>query len=365
MPSTRLHRPRARTVGLVLAALAVGTGLAACGAGASTSATTSGSSGSGPSGTAQVAYAGSLTKLAETVLGPAFEHATGDAYSGRGAGSTALAQEIISGEISPGVFLSVGRDAIDKLEPAHSKFALELATDPLVVAYNPKSPFAPELAAVASGKAPLSSLFGVLARPGFKLGRTDPNADPQGVTFVLMVKLAQKLLHLPSSTVSSVLGITTSNPSGNTSQVFDETAVLPTLQAGELDASSAFVSQAIQYHLPYIKLPAALDFADAADSALYGSVSLPLSDGTVLAGSMTSLNETLVLPPPTSAGDRLAAERFCAFLVSPGGRSELAAGGYDLVSPLFFGAQGETPRSALGSVLLSAFERAGGVTATG
>lgn len=347
--------------------MAIGGLLAACGTTSATPAmTATGGAGSAAQhGTAQVAYAGSLTKLAETVLGPSFEHATGDAFSGRGAGSTALAQEIVSGEISPGVFLSVGRKAIEKLEPTHAKFAIELATDPLVVAYNPKSPFARVLAAVASHRAPLSSLFAVLAKPGFKLGRTDPNADPQGATFVLMVKLAQHVLGLPPSTARSVLGITSANPAGNTSQIFDETSMLPTLQAGELDASSAYLSQALQYHLPYVTLPPALDFADAAQAKLYKTASLRLTSGTVVTGAVTTLNETLVLPLPTSVGDQVAAERFCAFLVAPAGRKELAAGGYRLVKPVFYSAPGASPSSVLGPVLLSAFRAAGGTAGSG
>src|SRR6202023_13527 len=105
--------------------------------------------------------AGSLEKLQNTVLGPDFRTATGDNFTGPpGAGSTALATEILSGEISPGVFLSVGAKAIKKLWPVHrSSFALGMATDPLVVAYSSKSRYAAQLDAIASGKKPLSSLF--------------------------------------------------------------------------------------------------------------------------------------------------------------------------------------------------------------
>jgi molybdate/tungstate transport system substrate-binding protein len=102
-------------------------------------------------GTASVAYAGSLELLASSVLGPKFQAATGDTFQGRGAGSTTLAQEILSNEISPGVFLAVGKKAIKMLWPKRSQFAIQLATDPLVVAYNPKSKYASEFAAIAAG----------------------------------------------------------------------------------------------------------------------------------------------------------------------------------------------------------------------
>ena len=89
-------------------------------------------------GTASVAYAGSLELWAATDLGPKFEAATGDGFQGRAAGSGTLASEILANEINPGVFMSVGKKNIKRLWPTgRSKFVIQLATDPLVVAYNP------------------------------------------------------------------------------------------------------------------------------------------------------------------------------------------------------------------------------------
>jgi molybdate/tungstate transport system substrate-binding protein len=352
---------------LPAALVAVALFVAACASATSTPATTDsgGTTAATGHGTADVAYAGSLVKLAETVLGPDFERATGNKFIGRGAGSTTLAEEILSKEISPGVFVSVGRKAIEKLETARARFAIQLATDPLVIAYNPHSKFAPQLDAISSGKGSISSLFSVLAQPGFRLGRTDPNADPQGAYFILMVELAQKLLSLPSTTTASILGVSASSPYGNPSQMFDETALVPTLQAGELDAVSAYDSQALQYHLRYISLPDTLSFVDPAFASTYGQVSLKLSDGSVFAGKPISLNETLVLPPATSAADATADAAFVAFLLSPTGRADLRAGGYTLQTPEFYGAPGATPSNSLPASVRSAFSAAGGKVASG
>ena len=342
---------------------------AACGTGSTSPATTStggGGSTTAPAvhGTADVAYAGSLVELAEKVLGPAFEKATGFSYVGRGAGSTTLAQEILSKEISPGVFLPVGRKAIEKLEPSRAKFAIELATDPLVVAYNPHSKYAPQLEAIAKGTAPLSSLFSLMAEPGFKLGRTDPNVDPQGAYFILTALLAVKVLGLPADTAAKVLGIDAAHPYGNSSQLFDETSLEPTLQAGELDAASVYVSQAKQLGLPYITLPPTLSFADPAHASTYAEVSLPLSDGTVKTGDLISLNETLIVPPATSPGDVAANNSFVSYLLSSGGRALLRAGGYTLVTPQLYLAPGVSASEALPSSVMTAFNQAGGQIAS-
>ncbi len=53
-----------------------------------------------------------------------------------------------------------------------------------------------------------TDLFTLLQTPGFKLGRTDPNIDPQGRDFIYMLELAQMHYHLPADTVSKILGTT-------------------------------------------------------------------------------------------------------------------------------------------------------------
>ena len=159
-----------------------------------------------PSGTVNVAYASSLEYLDEKVVGPAFTKAEGYTYSGRGGASGDLESDIASGEISPNVFESVGGDNITPLEPKFTNWYVQYAGTSIVVAYNPKSQYASQFAAIASGKAPLSNLFTLMEQPGFKLGRTDPNIDPQGRDFIYMLELAQSYYHLPAGTVTKILG---------------------------------------------------------------------------------------------------------------------------------------------------------------
>ncbi len=354
---------RALAAGAVATALPL---LAISGCGSTPSSPATG----GTHGTASVAYAGSLQLLATSVLGPKFEAATGDTFQGRGAGSTTLAQEILSNELSPGVFMSVGKKAIKMLWPDRSKFVIQLATDPLVVAYNPKSQYASQFAAIASAKQPIGRLFTLLATPGLRLGRTDPNADPQGVYFELMMELAPKVLGLSEDPAADVLGVSPAAPFGKPSQIVDETALVSDLQSGDFDATSAYLSQAIQYHLPYVALPASLDFADPSQSASYATVSLTLKNGTVDTGEPITLDETLVQPPTSgpapSQADVAADDAFAAFMVSSTGRQILKAGGYDVVPPQFTGAsRSDTPSSALPADVRSAFESSGGTTSAG
>ena len=148
-----------------------------------------------PHGTAAVACAGSLLKLYEDTLGPAFKTATGDSFGGPPcAGSLALASEILANEINPGVFVAVGAHAIKELFPTNrAKFAMSVAADPLVIGYSSKSRYYTQLNEVRSGKMSLAYLWSLFATPGFKLGRTDPTQDPQGIFFILESMLAPSM----------------------------------------------------------------------------------------------------------------------------------------------------------------------------
>ena len=271
------------------------------------------------SGTANVAYAGSLELVMQRDLGPAFTHHTGYQYEGRGAGALGLAQEIRAAEITPNVFLSVGSGPVALLEPKFTSWAVEFASSPLVLAYYPHGPHASELAQIASGKLPLSELFQLLAEPGFRLGRTDPATDPQGQDFAMMFQLAELELGVPAATVSADLA-------AGSSQIYPETALEAQLQAGQLDAASAFRSQAQQLHLPYVPLPSTLDFGDPAMAAAYARASLNLSTGALVHGFPLVLEATTV-----GDHDRSAAVAFIQYLISPPGRQILARDGYTTV----------------------------------
>jgi molybdate/tungstate transport system substrate-binding protein len=334
-------RPRWSAAALLTcAALAV----AACSSSTSSSAggpassAASASSGAKPSGTASLAYAGSLANLDEKVIGPAFAKATGYAYQGRGAGSTALAQEIKSGEISPNVFESIGGKPIESLEPKFTSWYVQFASSPIVVAYNPASTYASQFAAIASGAKPLSDLFTLMATPGFKLGRSDPNLDPQGVAFIEMLMLAQKQYKLPSNIVTTIIQGQPS--SGNSPTVFEETALEPRLQAGQLDASSAYLSQAVQLHLHYITLPSSINLGDPALAAQYKTVSFKLANGQLQTGKPLSVCITTI-----GTKDQAAADAFVAYVLSQPGLALHKQGGYTLLTPKAFGSTSAIPAS--------------------
>jgi len=290
-----------------------------------------------PTGTVSVAYASSLEYLNEKVVSPAFTSAEGYKFSGRGAASGDLETDIASGEISPNVFESVGGDNITPLQPKFTKWYVQYAGTSIVVAYNPNGPHAAEFKAIADGSKPICTLFSsALQTPGLKLGRTDPNVDPQGRDFIYMLQLAQSYCHLPSDTVAKILG-TSDFGTASSSQIYAESSLDATLQSGQLDAASAFITQAIELHLAYIKLPDAISLASAADAAAYKKATVKLENGMVKSGSPQVIDITTI-GTPTPAGIA-----FVKYTLSPTGLAQYKAGGFTVLTPTVFGDSSAAP----------------------
>jgi molybdate/tungstate transport system substrate-binding protein len=279
-----------------------------------------------PTGTANVAYAASLQFLNEKVAGPAFTSAEGFGYSGRAGASGELESEIASGEIAPNVFESVGGDNIVPLEPKFTSWYVQYASTQIVVAYNPKSKYAAQFKAIASGKEPLKNLFTLMQTPGFKLGRTDPNIDPQGRAFIYMLQLAQMKYGLPADTVTKILGgAALADP--KSPQIYAEAALDSTLQSGQLDAASAYINQAVELHLPFITLPADINLGDPADKAIYAKAHITITGNMKKTGSPLAIDITTI-GTPTPAG--LA---FVKYTLSAAGLALYKQGGYTLLTP--------------------------------
>ena len=333
---------RSVRISSLLAVTCISLALAACGSSSPSSpgsgSTSPAASGTG-SGTASVAYASSLEYLNEKVVSPAFTQAEGYKYSGYGASSGDLETSIAAGEIHPNVFESVGGDNITPLFPKFTNWYIQYAGTSMVVAYNPKSKYAPQFKAIADGKKPLKDLFTLMETPGFKLGRTDPAIDPQGRDFIYMLELAQKYYHLPSGTVTKILG----GPPGSSSssQIYAESSLDSTLQSGQLDASSAFITQATELHLDYIPLPPAINLGSFALASQYAKASVtvtpPGGTATTKTGSPQVIDITIIGKPTA------AAIAFVKYTLSQAGLAQYKAGGFTVLTPTATGTTSAIP----------------------
>jgi molybdate/tungstate transport system substrate-binding protein len=141
----------------------------------------------------------------------------------------------------------------------------------MVIAYSPKSRFAPKFDAAAKGK---GDWWKILQEPGLRFGRTDPITDPQGRNIIFTIMLAAKIYKQPDL-VEKVLG-----PTINERQIFTEPTVQARLQSGELDAASAYKIQPGPFNLPYITLPKETNLSGQNVHADHPDVTLPMSGKT-------------------------------------------------------------------------------------
>jgi molybdate/tungstate transport system substrate-binding protein len=331
------HRRGAQIAALTFVACI---GLAATGCGSSSPSTSSSSS--TVSGTANVAYASSLQFLNTQVAGPAFTKATGYKFVGTSGAAGTLSSEIAANALpDTNVFQSVGSDNITPLQPKFTKWYVQYAGNKMVVAYNPNSKWAPEFEAIASGKKPLQDLFTLLQTPGLKLGRTDPNEDPQGRYFIEMLELAQMYYHLPADTVTKIIGSPIN--SATSPQIYAESSLDSVLQAGELDAASAYYTQAIELHLHYISLPTMINLGSAADAAYYSKATITTTNGTVHSGA------PLVLDITTIGKETPAAIAFVKYTLSSAGIAQYRAAGFTILTPTGYGSVPAAISSELGT----------------
>ena len=132
-----------------------------------------------------VMYAGSLVKIMEQVVTPSFHNQTGYNFIGEGKGSVQISNMILDGFRTPDVFISADTLPIEKIinhNPQLAQWLVKFASAELVIAYNPNSPFAPDLEKAAKGEIPW---YKVLEENGFKFRRTDPELDPKGYYTVI------------------------------------------------------------------------------------------------------------------------------------------------------------------------------------
>lgn len=238
-----------------------------------------------------VAYAGSMGSMMEGSVKAAVAQALQIAMHGRAAGSDALAKLIAGGSISPDLFICVTPEPMATvLKAGKASSGVPIARTEMVIAYSPKSKYAPQLAAAAGGKRGAMPWWQVLEHNDLRFGRTDPTVDPQGRNIIFTFQLAETYYNQPGL-AQKILG-----PTVNPSQIFLEPTVQARLQSGELDAASAYKIQPGPFNVPYIPLPPEISLGDDAMSSRYARASLTLNGrtfhpeplvyyATVLAGS--------------------------------------------------------------------------------
>lgn len=191
------------------------------------------------SGTVRVLSAGSFSNVM-TLLAAAFKKDTGYSLQDTSEGSSAIASGIVAKTLQGDVFISASETADTSIEGTKNGDWVSgytfFGTSPDVLAYYPRSRFAPALKT--------RPWYDVIRYSGFELARTNPAVDPSGVLDVDALYGIGYGYDIPS-----LLAI--AHESGN---VYLENAIPGLLQAGQLDAGFMYAISADAARLPYVKL---------------------------------------------------------------------------------------------------------------
>lgn len=262
-----------------------------------------------------VAFAGSMGVVMDRGIGPAFEAKTGTEYQGIGQAALGLAHLLVAKSLSADVFVSVSPAPIKVVEAAKLvDTAVPVASTEIVLAYSPKSKFAGAIADAGNAWPQ------VLSANGFRFGRTDPQTDPQGQYVLYTLQLASLYYKHPGLQ---------ERIAGPKSNIFAETSLLAQLEEGEVDATLGYESAVISQNLPYVKLPAEINFSNPALTKTWYS----LASLTVTKDKVTKI----VHPGPLvfyaaalkNAANPEAATAFVAFLQSADGQALFKKYGYN------------------------------------
>jgi molybdate/tungstate transport system substrate-binding protein len=264
-----------------------------------------------PAGKVSVFYAGSLVKLMEGGVGPAFDKATGGTFAGFAGGSNGLGNQIRGKLRRADVFISASPKVdVDLMGAANGDWVSWYATfakSPVVIGYNPASRFAAELKT--------KPWYEVLQEPGVKIGRTDPALDPKGALAVQLLTHAEQVYKIPGLALR-VLG-----PPQNPDQVRPEENLVGRLQSGQIDVGFFYSTETTDLHIPFV----------------------PVGPEVALGAQYTV---TVVRDGENPAG----AARFVAFLLGPEGRKIMRDHGLDVVSPTISGDARAIPPSLRSSL---------------
>ncbi|TKI07242.1 extracellular solute-binding protein [Martelella alba] len=272
----------------------------------------------------KVTYAGSMGVVMDKHLGPAFADAQHAAYQGQGQGAYGMARLLASKKVVADVFVSITPGPMDILKQAGLiNDAVPVASTRMVIAYNPKSKFAPAFDAARKGEPGAAPWWKVLQSPGLTFGRTDPVSDPQGQNIIFTMKLAELYYHQPGL-AHKVLG-DVQNPK----QVFAEGGLLTRLEAGQVDAASGYESATLSSKLPYVILPDEINLSNP-DMAKkwYDKVSFQVRDASGKEKTLKTQPLVFYAAVLNNAPDPVLAKKFVSYMQSPAGQALFKQNGY-------------------------------------
>lgn len=203
--------------------------------------------------TVNVLYAGSLVTPMEGPIKAALRE-RGIDFEGQPGGSKALANLILAGVRTPDIFLCVDPKLVEKLGDRVASTTTFAGTS-IGVAWSPKSRFNDLFESVLARQ---TTLWLALARPGLKIGRTDPQLDPKGAYTIEGVQM-----WVGHDRAQQILG-----SDQNPAQIFPEEDLLARVDTGQVDVGFFYRTEAVARGYHFIPLPGAAALTDRITYAL-------------------------------------------------------------------------------------------------
>ncbi len=276
-----------------------------------------------------VMYAGSLVKIFEDLIGPAFQNESGYTYVGEGKGSVQVSNLIKDGFRTPDVFVSAGTIPIMRLvntTPPLVDWFLEFGSAEMVISYSPNSPYYADLEKARKGEIPWCN---VISQEGFNFGRTDPELDPKGYYTIITSNLAE-IYYNDSFIKERILG-----ENRNPKQIFPEETLKSALELGQFDAVASYKHEAVARGLPYITLPDEINLSNPTYSEFYKRANYTLeSDQKVIYGEPVFFSITM----PQTVKNMDGAISFVNFILSKNGSELLESQG---LNPIITSSKGD------------------------
>lgn len=284
-----------------------------------------------------IAHAGSLTAMLHDSLLPSFTASFGDAAPctvTRIAGpAVGLANRIRSGELAPDLYLSADVATNRLLMGGENgdcvRWFCGFARTRMVLAYSPRSRFAAEFAACGEDTAS-PRWCKVLQSPGLVFRRSDPRVDPGGYRTLFVLALAEQHYNLPGLKQRILHG------DENEAQFY---VGRPDFGGGALDAALVYVTAAIGYSAPFLRLPDAIDLGDPAFADVYATVSYTNPQGQHFTGAPATYSVTI----PQAAANVEGAAAFVRHLFGAEGYAALLHHGFLPIAPQIGGDPAAVP----------------------
>jgi molybdate/tungstate transport system substrate-binding protein len=237
------------------------------------------------------------------------------------AGSRTTARKISELNREADLIMSADYQVINTLLiPKYAAWNVQFARNSMVVIYTEKSAYADVINA--------GNWYQILLRDDTLVGRSNPQADPNGYRTLMVWQLAESFYKIPG--LYQLL-----NQAAPPEYIRPkETDLIPLLQTGDLDYAFSYLSVAVQHNLLYVNLPVEINLSDPAFSSFYQTSTVHL-DGEEPGDLIIRQGEPIIygVTIPRSSPNPLLAEAFLEFVFSSQGTAILEDQGQISIQP--------------------------------